>query len=54
MDSEEVCRALNISKRTLQSYRDRGAIPCSRLGGKFYYRRRDLAAWLSRKTIQTR
>lgn len=54
MDSEEVCRALNITKRTLQSYRDWGAIPCSRLGGKFYYRRRDLAAWLSRKTIQTR
>lgn len=52
MDSEEVCWALNITKRTLQSYRDRGAIPCSRLGGKFYYRRRDLAAWLSRKTVQ--
>lgn len=31
-----------------------GAIPCSRLGDKFYYRRRDLAAWLSRKTVQTR
>ena len=54
MDSEEVCRALNITKRTLQSYRDRGVIPCSRLGGKFYYRRRDLAAWLSHKTVQTR
>ena len=54
MDSEEVCRALNNTKRTLQSYRDRGAIPCSRLGDKFYYRRWDLAAWLSRKTIQTR
>ncbi|WP_288171598.1 helix-turn-helix domain-containing protein [uncultured Alistipes sp.] len=52
MDSEEVCRALNITKRTLKSYR--GAIPCSRLGGKFYYQRRDLAAWLSRKTVQTR
>ena len=51
---EEVCRALNITKRTLQSYRDRGAIPCSRLDGKFYYRRRDLAAWLSHKTVQTR
>ena len=49
-----MCRALNISKRTLQSYRDLGAIPCSRLGGKFYYRRRDLAAWLSCKTVQTR
>ena len=54
MDSEEVCRALNITKRTLQRYRDRGVIPYSRLGGKFYYRRRDLAAWLSRKTVQTR
>lgn len=29
MDAQEVCLALNISKRTLQSYREYGIIPCS-------------------------
>jgi len=41
-------------KRRAFRIRGRGTIPCSRLGGKFYYRRRDLAACFSRKTVQTR
>ena len=35
MDAQEVCLALNISKRTLQSYREYGIIPCSFIDGKY-------------------
>jgi DNA-binding transcriptional MerR regulator len=48
MDSSDVCRALNISKRALQSYRVRGIIPSSMLGGKVYFREADIAEWLQK------
>ncbi|MBD8389156.1 helix-turn-helix domain-containing protein [Dysgonomonas sp. BGC7] len=38
MDSADVCRALGISKRTLQTWRGNGKIPFSMLGGKVYYK----------------
>ena len=52
MDSADVCRVLNITKRTLQSYRDKGILPYTRIGGKFFYRERDLADCLERRTIK--
>ena len=42
MDSADVCRALGISKRTLQTWRNNGKIPFSMLGGKVYYRNADI------------
>ena len=42
MDSQEVCQLLNITKRTLQSYRNKGIIAFSSVGGKFYYRPKDI------------
>ncbi|SRR5690554_3256288 len=42
IDSQEVLFALKISKRTLQSLRDRGTLPYSRINGKFYYRVADI------------
>ncbi|MDR2533447.1 MAG: helix-turn-helix domain-containing protein [Tannerellaceae bacterium] len=42
MDSADVCRALRISKRTLQTWRNNGKIPYSMLGGKVYYRQSDI------------
>nr|WP_305210061.1 helix-turn-helix domain-containing protein [Bacteroides intestinalis] len=42
MDAQEVCIALNISKRCLQNYRDNGLIPHSTIGGKFFYREQDI------------
>lgn len=42
MDNEEVCRILNISKRTLQTYRDSGTLPFSQIGHKMYYRPQDV------------
>lgn len=38
----DVCRLLNISKRTLQDYRDRGIIPYTQFVGKILYRVSDL------------
>ena len=33
----DVCRLLNISKRTLQHYRDTGVLPFAQIGHKCYY-----------------
>ena len=49
MDAQEVCLALNISKRTLQSYREYGIIPCSFIGGKYMYKESDLVKVLTQK-----
>ena len=38
----DVCRLLNISKRTLQHYRDTGVLPFTQIGHKCYYRREDV------------
>ncbi len=37
MDAADVCLALNITKRTLQYYRESGKIPFSKFGNKYYY-----------------
>jgi hypothetical protein len=46
IDGQDVLLALNISQRTLQSLRDSGTLPFSRLNGKFYYKVSDLEALL--------
>jgi hypothetical protein len=45
-----VCFALGISKRTLQTYREKGIISFSRVGGKYFYNEADVAAYLEAKT----
>ena len=42
IDGQDVIFALNISQRTLQSLRDSGTLPFSRINGKFYYKVSDL------------
>jgi len=42
LDNQEVCQILNISKRTLQTYRDNGTLPFSQIGHKMYYRPQDV------------
>lgn len=42
IDGNDVMLSLNISKRTLQSLRDNGVLPHSRINGKFYYKVSDL------------
>lgn len=42
LDNQEVCQILNISKRTLQTYRDNGTLPHTRIGHKIYYKAGDV------------
>jgi len=42
LDYQEVCMMLNISKRTLQTYRDNGIIPYSQINHKMYYKPEDV------------
>lgn len=46
IDGQDVMLALNISQRTLQTLRDNGTLPFSRISGKFYYKVSDLEALL--------
>ena len=42
LDNQDVCLLLNISKRTLQTYRDNGTLPYSQIGHKMYYKSKDV------------
>ena len=46
IDGQIVMQTLHISKRTLQSLRDSGVLPYSRINGKFYYKVSDIEALL--------
>lgn len=48
IDGQEVMLTMKISKRTLQTLRDSGALPYSRINGKFYYKVSDLEELLQR------
>lgn len=54
MDAQEVCIALSISKRCLQIHRDKGLIPYSNIGGKFFYREIDIRQILEEGLVPTR
>ncbi len=53
IDGQDVLAALNISKRTLQSLRDTGTLPYSRINGKFYYKVADLEKLLESNYSRT-
>lgn len=46
LDNQEVCLMMNITKRTLQTYKDKGLLLYSRLNRKNYYKRSDVQALL--------
>jgi len=46
----DVCRLLNISKRTLQHYRDTGVLPFTQIGHKYYYKCEDVEVLLLTKS----
>ena len=54
LDNEAVCKLLHISKRTLQSYRDKGTIPFSQIGHKCYYRIADIEQFTNKQQIKTK
>lgn len=52
LDNQAVCRILNISKRSLQTFRDKGLIPYSQIGHKCYYKQEDVKEFLERNRIE--
>ena len=46
LNCHNVLRMLNITRGTLQSLRDKGILPYSTIGGKFYYKVSDVEALL--------
>ncbi len=46
LDNQEVCLMMNVTKRTLQTYKDKGLLPYSKLNRKNYYKRSDIQALL--------
>ena len=50
----DVCKLLNISKRTLQHYRETGVLPFSQIGHKCYYKREDVERLFQTKTEKSK
>ena len=50
LDNKAVCKLLQISLRTLQSYRDNGTIPFSQIGHKCYYKASDIEQFQTSNT----
>jgi hypothetical protein len=46
LDNQEVCLLLRVTKRTLQSYKDKGLLPYSKLNRKNYFKLSDVRALL--------
>ena len=46
LDGQDVMQLLHISKRSLQSLRDTGTLPFSRINGKIYYKLSDIEGLL--------
>ena len=42
LDNQEVCQTLGITKRTLQTYREKGLLPFSRIRHKVFYKPEDV------------
>lgn len=54
MNNAEVCELLQISQRTLQSYRDDGTLPYSQIGRKCYYKTSDVELLLNQSKNESR
>lgn len=48
LTNRQAMELLDVSKRTLQSYRDGGLITFSQVGSKIYYSRQDINAFLKK------
>ena len=47
-DNQDVCRILNISKRTLQTYRDNGTLAYTQINHKIFYKPEDVEAVINK------
>lgn len=51
LTGEQLCKFLNISKRTLQGYRDSGVMPFISVFGKLLYKESDILAILEENYV---
>lgn len=49
LDNRQVCELLKISLRTLQTYRDTGILPYSKIGRKCYYKVSDIEQFINQQ-----
>ncbi|OPC21537.1 DNA-binding protein [Elizabethkingia meningoseptica] len=54
LDNQEVCLMMNITKRTLQTYKSKGLLPYSRLNRKNYFKLSDVRALLEAEQTNKR
>jgi hypothetical protein len=54
LSNTEVCELLKISHRTLQSYRDNGTLPYSKIRRKCYYKASDVEILLNQSKPESR
>lgn len=52
LDNKQVCELLKISPRTLQTYRDTGALSYSQIGRKCYYKVSDIEQFINQQQIK--
>ena len=52
LSNDDVCNLLQISKRTLQSYRDNGILSFSQIGRKLYYKVSDVENLINQSQIK--
>lgn len=53
LTTDDVCKALNITKRALQYYRSCGIIPYTAIGNKVVFREEDVRLLLEKNLIKT-
>ena len=52
IDTAQLCRMLNISKRTAQNYRDKGLIPFTKFCGKIWYDEQEVHRALAQHGVE--
>ena len=52
IDSTEVCRLLQVSRKTLDRYREQDLIPYTKIKKRVYYRFSDLDAFMQRNSVK--
>jgi excisionase family DNA binding protein len=53
MPSSDAARFLGISKGTCLKWAERGFVPALRVDGRWWFRRRELEAWLAGRTANS-
>ncbi len=51
LSSQQACRLLNVSFRTLQTYRDNGMLPFAQIGHKVFFRPEDIERIVNEKSV---